>query len=379
MTQFLHNLPKDEYIKRMEKVTASEFDANAIARLAKGSGMKYIVLITRHHEGFSLYDTKGLSDYDVMHSPAGRDLVAEFVDGCRSEGIIPFFYHATYDWYHDSSETGFDAYLDHLYKSVELLCTNYGQIGGIWFDGIWSRPDADWKLDRLYGMIRKLQPEAMIINNTGLHELGKIEHPEIDSVTFEQGRPTPMNREGMEKYVAAEMCQTMNLHWGIAKNDFAYLSPKHIIKNLCACRKVGANYLLNVGPTAEGKIPDYESAVFRRVGDWVKINGKPVYRAKPTDIKTDGDDFALELDGKIYLFLFDLPTIGDKDVAVGGGKEGPRVFKGLKKEISSVQYIDNKQNLEFSYESNTENLTIEAKGYVYGTNLVVRIAEVTLK
>lgn len=378
-TQNLHNIPIDKYSRLKDQFTASEFDAKAIAKLAKEAGMKYIVLTTRHHDGFSLYDTKGLSDYDAPHSPAGRDLIAEFVEGCRLENIVPFFYHTTLDWYQESFENDFTRYLSYLRQSVELLCTNYGQIGGLWFDGNWSKPDADWQLDKLYGMIRKLQPAALIINNTGLDERGEIGHSEIDSVTFEQGRPAPMSREGMEKYIAAEMCQTFNLHWGLAKRDFAYMSPPEIIKNLCVCRKVGANYLLNVGPTAEGRVPDYESAVLRRVGDWIKINRLPIYKGKPCNIKAEGDDFALQFDNKIYLFLFDLPTIGDKNVAIGGGKEGVRVYKGIKKDVCSVRYLDNKQDLKFSYEQETEDLTVEAKGYVYGTNLVVRVVEVNLK
>ena len=150
--------------------------------------MKYITLTTRHHEGFSLYDTQGLSNYDAVHSPAGRDLVKEFVEGCRAEGIIPFFYHTTLDWYQESFNKDFEAYLKYLRDSVRILCTNYGEIGGMWFDGNWSKPNEDWKLDKLYGMVRELQPEAMIIDNTGLRNRGEIGHPEIDCVTFEQGR-----------------------------------------------------------------------------------------------------------------------------------------------------------------------------------------------
>ena len=191
--QHLRKIPMQEYVQLKQSFTAADFDARAIAVTARAAGMKYITLTSRHHDGFSLYDTRGLSDHDAPNSAAGRDLAGEFVEGCRAEGIIPFFYHTTLDWYQPTFNDDFDAYLDYLHKSVEVLCTHYGELGGVWFDGNWSKPDADWKEDRLYGIIRRLQPEAMIINNTGLGAKGAIGNPEIDSVTFEQGRPTPMN------------------------------------------------------------------------------------------------------------------------------------------------------------------------------------------
>ena len=337
--------------------------------------MKYITLTSRHHEGFSLYDTRGLSDWDVMHSPAGRDLIADFVEGCRAEGIVPFLYHTTLDWHHPEFNKDFNAYLEYLKKSVEILCRNYGELGGLWFDGNWSKKDADWKEDELYGVIRKYQPEAMIVNNTGLHQRGQIGNPEIDSVTFEQGRPTPMDRTGMPKYVAAEMCQTMNKHWGIGKNDFNYMSPKEIIENLCACRKVGANYLLNVGPTAEGKIPDYEAAALGRVGDWVRMHAEPIYNGKPSPVKGKGDDFALDVDGKTYLFIHDLSISGDENVTVGASGTGPRIFSGMKGKVSSARWMDNGEELKFKQDEGGGELTVEATGYPYGTNTVVRVVE----
>ena len=123
----------------------------------------------------------------------------------------------------------FNEYLDYLYKSVEILCTNYGKIGGLWFDGNWSK-EADWEEDALYGMIRQYQPEAMIINNTGLSELGKVGHPEIDSVTFERGNPAFVDNS--DKYRAGEMCQVLNDHWGYAAGDCNYKSVKELIEGL---------------------------------------------------------------------------------------------------------------------------------------------------
>ena len=151
----------EQYSKYFKYFNPDMYDAKEWARRAKEAGMKYAVMTTRHHEGFSLYDTKGLCDFDAPHSAAGRDLIREFVDACNKHGIIPFFYHTTLDWYQKDFEENFDAYLEYLRKSVEILCTNYGKIGGLWFDGNWSKPNADWKLDELYGTIRRHQPSSM--------------------------------------------------------------------------------------------------------------------------------------------------------------------------------------------------------------------------
>ncbi|MBN2310583.1 MAG: alpha-L-fucosidase [Candidatus Hydrogenedentes bacterium] len=375
--QHMEKIPVAEYKKLKDTFTAEDFDGRAIARVARNAGMKYITLTTRHHEGFSLYDTRGLSDYDAVHSPAGRDLVADFVEGCRAEGIVPFFYHTTLDWYQESFNADFDGYLEYLRKSVEVLCTQYGEIGGLWFDGNWSKADADWKEDALYGMIRKHQPEAMIVNNTGIHKRGEFGHPEIDSTTFEQGRPEPMNREGMPKYVSAEMCQTMNRHWGIGKNDFCYMSPKEIIEHLCACRKVGANYLLNVGPTAEGKIPAYEAATLERVGDWVRMHADAVYNGKPCGIAGQGDDFGLEADGATYLFIHDLAISGLDHVTVAVGGAGPRKFEGVPDSVKAAQWVDNNEGLKIERDPAAGTFTVDATGYPYGTNTVVRLVKLT--
>ena len=367
----MEKIPREEYRKLRDTFTAKDFDGRAIARVAKAAGMKYVTLTSRHHEGFSLYDTRGLSDWDAMHAPAGRDLVADFVEGCRAEGIVPMLYHTTLDWYQPSFENDFDAYLDYLHESVRILCTHYGPIGGLWFDGNWSKKDADWKEDRLYGIIRETQPEAMIINNTGLHKRGAVGHPEIDSTTFEQGRPEPMDRRGMPKYIAAEMCQTMNRHWGIGAKDFSYMAPGDVIENLCACRKVGANYLLNVGPTAEGAIPPYEAGCLTRAGDWVRMHDDAIYNGKPCGITGEGDDFGLEAKGTTYLFVHNLGVKGDANVTVGPAGAGPRKFEGLPGTATTAHWIDNNEALEI------KDGTLNATGFPYGTNTVVRVAKIS--
>ncbi len=367
-------MTREEYTPLADTFTAKDFDAKKIARLAKKSGMNYITITTRHHDGFSLYDTKGLSTFDAPHA-CGRDLIREFVDACNEEGIMPMFYHTTIDWHEESYEKDFKGtYLKYLQDSVEVLCTQYGKIGGLWFDGNWARPASDWDEDGLYATIRKHQPDALIINNTGLDARGKAGHPELDSVTYEQGRPNPMDRDGMPKYLAAEMCNTFNDHWGYGFGDFHYKSLTEMIETLCACRKVGANYLLNVGPDGDGNIVPLQSSILEAMGDWTRIVGDSIYNAKPSDIKGEFKNFALEDSGKAYLFVHDLGIMGSANVVANGGGVGYKYFKNIKGKVKSVKWTDNGETLDFCQKD--DNLWFNATGFPYGCNYVVRIAQV---
>ena len=368
-------IPKEEYVKLADTFTAKDFDAKLIAKTAKAAGMNYITLTTKHHDGFCLYDTKGLCDYDAPHSACGCDLIREFVDACNEEGIMPMFYHATLEWYHEEFETDFSKYLQYLRDSVEILCTQYGKIGGLWFDGNWSKPaGTDWEEDKLYEVIRRHQPDAIIVNNTGLDARGAVGNPEIDSVTFEQGRPSPMDREGMPKYLAAEMCHTMNDHWGFGKCDLNYKSLPEMIETLCACRKVGANYLLNVGPEGDGKIPDMQKTMIEAMGTWINECGSIIYEGKPSKIEGEYKNFALEANGKAYLFIHGLNVLGSAHVIVAGGGLGYKYFKKVNRKVKSAKWTDNGENLEFV--QNGEHLWVNATGFPYGCNYVVRVMEI---
>lgn len=374
------NIPEAEYRELMNTFTAEDFKPRKIAQLAKRAGMKYIVLTARHHDGFSLYDTCGLSEFDAIHSAAGRDLIAEFVEACNAEGIVPFLYHTTLDWTYEAYKTDFNAYLEYLQKSIELLCTRYGKIGGFWFDGNWDKPDADWKEDELYGMIHRLQPEAIIVNNSGLHQLGAYGHPEIDSVTFEQGRPEPLDRRGRDKYVAAEMCQTINGHWGYSKADFNCKSTKELIETLCACRKVGANYLLNIGPTGTGAVDKIQEATLEVVGDWIHMYEPAVYTVKPCGISGHDQDFGMVgEDGKLYLYIHDLAESGNWNVTTVSGGVGPRMFAGVDQKVTSVSWLDSGEELKFAQNQEADLFSFFATGYPYGTGHVVRVAVATVE
>ena len=375
--RLIRQIPGDEYRGLMQDFKAEKFDARALARLAKKAGAKYITLTTRHHDGFSLYDTRGLNDYDAPHSAAGRDLIREFVDGCNAEGIVPFLYHTTLDWDKPEYKTDFKKYLQYLRDSVEILCTQYGKIGGLWFDGSWDRMEDDWEEEELYGMIHRLQPDAIIVDNSGLHRPGAVGNPMLDGITYEQGRPEPLNREGMEKYLSVEMCQTMNRHWGLGKSDFNYKSLAYLIETLCACRKVGANYLLNVGPNADGSVPLMQQALLEGIGDWLNTCGSSVYKAKPCGIVGSGKNFALRDGNKLYFYIHDLSVVGDSNVVEEGGSTGEKVFTGLPGKVKNLRWADNGEILEFRQDEN--GLVMNCTGYPYGCNFVVRVVEAELE
>ncbi len=382
--QNVKNYDWQEYARLIDTFTAADFDAEAIAAAADKAGIKYITLTARHHEGFSLYDTCGLNEFDAPHSPAGRDLIAEFVAACNKFGIKPFFYHTTIDWHWHGKRTDqltndeFREYLDYLYDSVEILCTRYGRIGGLWFDGNWARPDDDWQEDRLYGMIRKHQPDAVIVNNTGLFQLGKLGHPELDSVTFENNAAKPLDREGWDKYVAAEVCRTMNHHWGIGAKDFDFLSPRNVIEMLCHSRRCGANLLLNVGPTAQGGLPEYERAVLGIVGEWIKIYGESIYKPKPTDgIKCQNRDFLLKNGNTYYYFVHDLGiSHGDPNVTVEIAGVGARAIDGFTGKVLKANWIDNGEEVDFVQDTDRKMLAVKCIGFDYGIQTCVRVMKI---
>ena len=289
------------------------------------------------------------------------------------------FYHTTLDWRWQSNTCGrkkFGEYLDYLHASVEILCKHYGPIGGLWFDGNWSRTDVDWKEDRLYALIRKHQPRAIIINNTGLRQRGQLGHPEIDSVTYERGLPGPIDREGMTKYVAAEMCHTMNQHWGAAANDFNYIGPAEIIRDLCACRKVGANFLLNVGLAGNGVIAECEAGTLKRVGQWVAKYAELIYDGKPVDCRCSNDDFLLRIEDRYYFFVHELKGKGDVNVRLGKGGEEPRKIEGFDRPVRAICWLDNNEALRFVQDCQRRSLAVECTGYPYGSDLVVRVAQI---
>lgn len=375
-----HGIPDKEYEALAESFCPESDWAQRLVKTAKTAGCKYITLTTRHHDGFSLFDTQGLSDYDSIHSLCKRDIVKEFVDACRENDIISFFYHTLIDWHEPTFKNDFKSYLKYLRDSVEILCKNYGKIGGIWFDGIWDKPDADWEEDALYGLIRKYQPEAMIINNTGMSERGKLGHIELDSVTFERGKPQPINLEDSPKYVASEMCEVFNDHWGYASEDLNYKSPADIICEFAECRRYGSNFLLNAGPMENGYLRPIDEAYFGIIGEWANYFNEAIYLPRPSgiDIVNKTKDFLLKYNDCYYLFCFNLQMAGDENVALKlkENEAYEDVFE-MDEKIESIIWLDDGTSVSFA--QNGSFTRVFTKPFKYGRNLVVRVAKILVK
>jgi len=374
-TKSTHNVPAEEYEPLMYRFSPKEDWARELAATAKKAGARYITITARHHDGFSLYDTCGLNDYDSVHG-CGRDLIREFTDAVRAEGIIPFFYHTLLDWHHPDYNRDFPAYLEYLRKSVKLLCTRYGKIGGIWFDGMWNKKDADWEEDKLYSLIRSHQPEAMIINNTGLGAQGELGHIELDSVTFERGKPRPINLQGSPKYIASEMCQILADHWGYAIRDLNFKSLGSIIEDLAVCRRYGSNFLINVGPMGDGSLRAMDKAMLEALGEWIEINEDAIRTPKPTSVKIEGKDkdFILKKDeSTYYLFVHGLPMSASPNVAPQQRGELTDRFI-LDKRVKAITWTDNGAPLEFTQEGGS--VAVLTTPFFYGESLVVRVARI---
>ncbi|MCC5839859.1 MAG: alpha-L-fucosidase [Opitutales bacterium] len=367
-----HRIPLDTYGALFQKFTAEGFDADALAKFARSVGFRYICLTTRHHDGFSLYDTRGLNTFDAPHSPAKRDLVAEFVTACRKHDLGVFFYHTTLDWWEprfDSDWTGYQAYLR---DSVRILCSEYGRIDGLWFDGNWSRRDRDWEEDALYGMIRELQPEAIIVNNSSIGNLGAVGHPQLDAVTFEQGLPA--KRAAGARYVAKEMCETFNSHWGEALNDYSMKSPATLIETLAACRGAGANLLLNVAPRPDGSLPAYESAALEIMGRWIERCAPCLYTGRPADAAMRGRNFVLRSGDDHFAFIFHVPISNNMHLSHSERGDGLQTVEGELPEIAQVEWVDSGEALDFTQDTAKGMLTFRATPNPYGSQHVVRVA-----
>ncbi len=359
-TEYLHDIPVEEYEKLKNEFNPDKNWAKELVQMAKTAGCKYITLTTRHHDGFSLYDTCGLNDFDAPHSLAKRDLIKEFVDECNKENIVPFFYHTLLDWRNKDYKTNFSGYIDYLCKSIEILSKNYGKVGGFWFDGMWDKPNDDWQEDRLYGIIRKYQPTAMIINNTGLSATGKTGHREIDSVTFERGKPCFVDMS--EKYLAGEMCQILNDHWGYCEDDCNYKSVKDLVGDLLTCRLNNCNFLLNTGLKGDGTVNLYDKCLLAEIGKWVKRTGNFIYNSRACDIKCDGANILY--DGEYYYAIVsDIRMTADKNVQLSSEDKVVKIYADIKDAI----YLDNGEKVIVKDNEFTVN------PFKYGTSLSFRV------
>jgi len=311
-------IPIRDYEKLPPEFNPVDFNAAEWVAMAKAAGMKYITITSKHHDGFAMFDSK-VSDYDIIdRTPYKKDVLRMLADECHRQGIKLFFYHSQLDWHHPDyyprGGTGRDAgrpdkgdfskYIDYMNSQLRELLTNYGEIGGIWFDGWWDRPDANWRLDETYKLIHDLQPAALVGSN---HH--RRPNPGEDFQMFEKDLPgqktTGFNQEQEVGQLPLETCETMNNSWGFNITDRNYKSTRDLVRYLVRAAGNNANFLLNVGPMANGKIQPEFVTRLREVGQWLAQYGEAIYgtRGGPLSPRTWG--VTTQKAGRVYVHMLD--------------------------------------------------------------------------
>ena len=270
----------------------TRFNAADWVALAKTAGMRYITITSRHHDGFSMFATKATRYNIVDWTAFARDPMKELAAECQRQGIKLFFYYSQLDWHHPDywprggtghstgrPESGeWSRYLEFMNAQLTELLTNYGPLGGIWFDGMWDKPDADWQLDRTYALIHRLQPAALIVPN---HHKAPL--PGEDVQTFEQDLPGANTAGFNTKEIGTlplETSLTMNQSWGFNITDQRFKSTRELVGYLARAAGNDANLLLNIGPRPDGTIQPEAVERLRAVGAWLAINGRSIYATR---------------------------------------------------------------------------------------------------
>ena len=341
-----------DYVALAERFNPSRYNPAAWAALAQAAGVRYAVFTTKHHDGLALFDTQ-LSDYSTTHRAAGRDLVAPYVEAFRAAGLKVGFYFSLADWHHPDYPAGisdptprhwrpaqalppgvpasleadpsrWERYLAFMHGQVRELCTNYGTIDLLWFDGQWEHTAAEWRSAELVQMVRQLQPGIVINNRLALDNpnLGDYDTPESVVPVAPPAR-------------SWESCLTINETWAYNPKDRAYKSSGELIQTLAEVVSKGGNLLLGVGPTAEGEIPvEFESRL-RVVGDWLARNGESIYGAGPG--LAPGAYYGPSTSTPAALYLH----------VVGYPADGVIRVRGLERRANQVTLLANGAPLEF--------------------------------
>jgi len=287
----------EDYQQYFNTFNPVDYNPREWARIAKKAGMKYAVITAKHHDGFCLFDSK-LTDYKSTNTPAGRDLIREYIDAFRAEGLKVGVYYSLIDWHHPDypafgdrqhpmrnnpaykdKKYNWDNYLEYMHGQVRELCTNYGKIDIMWFDFSYQEYAGEkWKATELVKMVRELQPGIILDNRLG--GIMEIENQELFAGDF----------EGPEQYIPVrpvldvkgnpipwEVCMTLNNNWGYSANNLEYKTSSDVIRSLVNCVSKGGNLLLNVGPDAYGNIPEESVAILDEVGKWMDKNSESIY------------------------------------------------------------------------------------------------------
>ena len=376
-----------EYKQYFDLFDPVDYNPREWVRLAKEAVMQYAVLTAKHHDGFCLFDS-ALTEYKATNTKAGRDLVREFVDACREEGIRVGLYFSIIDWSHPDfpkygdrqhpmrnneaykdEKIDFDRYLEYMHGQVKELVTNYGKIDILWFDFSYDDMCGEkWKATELIKMVRKYQPDVIIDNRLegSGEDHGSIAtaNPLIYSGDFaspEQIIPPEGVRDELGEMIPWELCATMNNHWGYCNFDHQYKSPEMLIRKLVECTSKGGNMILNVGPDAKGNIPKESVKILKEIGQWMKKNQESVYGCGICELPKPEWGRYTQKGNVIYAHVYETPLgalplygIGpdklDKVYYVADGTEMNRGEAWNTVLFSDVAFVSFGDNPVFTYE-----------------------------
>ena len=330
-------IPEDHYDLYFKHFNPDLYDPKEWARQAKAAGMKYVVMTTKHHEGFCLFDSK-YTDYKSTNTLCGKDLIREYVDAFRAEGLHIGFYYSLIDWHHpefpidplhprrddpdayeQSKGRDIKKYAQYMRDQVTELLTNYGKIDILWFDFSYDDMTGEkWKATDLIKMVRHYQPDVIIDNRLEVSGEGAgdnhgsiaTEHPLIYSGDFaspEQIIPPKGVCDVNGEPIPWELCATMNNHWGYCNFDHQYKTPEMLVRKLVECVSKGGNMILNVGPDAKGNIPQESVEILREVGNWMSKNKESIYGCGISNFEKPDWGRYTQKDNVIYAHVYETP------------------------------------------------------------------------
>ncbi|MFA7409649.1 MAG: alpha-L-fucosidase [Bacteroidales bacterium] len=319
-------IPLEEYNQFIHQFNPVRFDASEWVKMAKDAGMKYLVITSKHHEGFGLWNSKQ-TDFDVMSTPFRRDILKELAEACKKEGLVLCFYHSIMDWHHpdylprrdwetDRSAEGADfrTYVEYMKAQLKELLTRYGKIGILWFDGEWESTWSEELGTEIYQYVRSLQPSIIINNRVSPGRSGMEGVTEDGQFAGDYGTPEQqIPATGIPGY-DWETCMTMNDHWGYNQQDKNFKSTRELLQMLSDIASKGGNYLLNVGPKADGTFPTESVERLRSIGKWMTVNGESIYGTVASPFKHlewgRCTQRPMTRSTRLYLHVFDWPADG---------------------------------------------------------------------